>query len=263
VISERSTDPWKSRLHRTVDRFLSLFTSRIVANSAPVSQSLVAAGIPAAKTAVIPNGIDTTLFRPRDAASARQSLGLDAPGPLFGYIGRLAFEKRPQVFIEVAKAVLEAVPGSKAVLFGDGPMLEELKAAASVCAGRIIFFGDCPSVELAHAALDCLVLTSAWEGFPNAVLEAFASARPVVAVRMPATAELIDNHITGILAHDDVPSISDAVTYVLTHPAVGRDMGLAARAKAERMYSMASMVAAWQRIYSEALPGRHLLEGTP
>ncbi|MHC4714324.1 MAG: glycosyltransferase, partial [Planctomycetota bacterium] len=157
IACERSTDPWKSRAHRFVDRVLGAFTDRMVANSEAVRGGLIRSGIPPRKVTVIPNGVDTDRFKPRDARKARAELGLALEGRWFGFIGRLAFEKRPEVFLEAAKAVLARDGNARAVLFGDGPMRGELEAAAADFGERIIFQGDCDKVEIAHAAIDCLV----------------------------------------------------------------------------------------------------------
>jgi glycosyltransferase involved in cell wall biosynthesis len=256
VASERSTDPWKRPLHRFIDTVLARTTDRIVANSRAVAQSLVSHGIPEPKITVVPNSVDTVRFRPRDASEARKALGLAVSGAYMGYIGRLAFEKRPELFVEAAKLVLKANPDAKAVLFGTGPLEADLKAAAAGFSDRIIFYGDCRDVEIAHAALDCLLLTSSWEGFPNVVLEAFASARPVVAVRMPATEELIEPGVTGLLVDGTADAIAAAALRALSDLEWSREMGLAARERVEREYSVERAVAAYERVYMEALFGR-------
>jgi len=249
IASERSTDPWKSPAHRVLDRLLAVGTARIVANSAAVRRSLVDSGIGRAKIAVIPNGIDCERFRPRDARDARFALGLPVEGELFGYVGRLAEEKDPQAFIEAARAVLGRRENARAVLFGGGPLEGRLRAQAANLGERVIFYGDCPRPEIAHAALDCLVLTSRWEGFPNAVLEAMACARPVAAFRMPATAELIESGATGILVEPRADELARAVCELLGDPPRRKSMGARARRLVESRYSMDRMVARWQRLY--------------
>ncbi len=249
VASERSTDPWKRRAHRAIDRLLAQASDFIVANSRCVADSLVENGIPARRVAVIPNSVDAARFRPRDAAEARAALALPADGRLVGYVGRLAFEKRPLLFVEAARRFLTSVPDARAVLFGTGPLEVEVKAAAASLADRIMLYGDCDRVELAHAAIDCLVLTSEWEGFPNAVLEAMASARPVVAVELPATRELVLDGVTGRLTGDSPEEIAAAVARILADPEAARRMGEAGRARVEERYSIERTVAAYERLY--------------
>ena len=261
IVSERSTDLWKSRLHRAADRILAVRTEKVIANSGAVARTLVAPGIPRRKIAIIPNGLDLERFKPRDAREARSILGLSLDGPCFGYIGRLAYEKRPDLFLKVAEIVLAQMPDARAVVFGEGPLADVLKAQSWKIKGRLTFYGDCPNVEVAHAALDCLVLTSQWEGFPNAVLEAMATARPVVAVRMPATEELVDEGATGILVSDGADALAGAVIELLKDPGRAREMGRLGRAKAERLYSMDAMVKAYERLYLDVLMRRPGQEG--
>lgn len=250
VVSERSTDPWKSRAHRAADRMLSSATERIVANSAAVKASLVSTGIAASMVRVIPNGVECERFRPRDARDARFALGLPVEGLLLGFLGRLSHEKDPESFIEVARGVLGRVENARAVIFGDGELKSELKSRAADMAERIIFYGECALPELAHAALDCLVLTSRWEGFPNVVLEAMASARPVAAFRMDATEEIIKPRVTGLLVDGGVAALSDAVVELLEDKALAAQMGRNARRLVESRYSMDRMVAAWESVYA-------------
>jgi len=253
IISERSTDLWKSHWHRSVDRMLTRVTDLVVANSAAVKASLITNGICGNRVRVIPNGVDTDRFHPRDKREARLALGLAPEGPYMGYIGRLAFEKRPEMFMEAAKKVLAAMPDAKAILFGDGPMRAELESSAKNYGGRIQFYGDCNQAELAHAAVDCLVLTSAWEGFPNVVLEALASARPVVAVRMPATQELIEDGVTGVLVEDRVDAVSEGVMRVLSAPEQWATQGMRARDRVVEIYSIAAMVKSYESLYFEIM----------
>jgi len=253
VACERSTDPWKPPVHRAADRLLALGTRFIVANSAAVMSSLSAWGIPAKRVRVIPNGVDTDEFHPMESPDARFVLALPPVGPCFGFIGRLAFEKRPEVFVKVAKVVLANVPGARALIFGDGPMADDLKSQTWRLKDRLTFCGDTPFAALAHASLDCLVLTSQWEGFPNVVLEAMACGRPVVAVKMPATEELIVNGETGLVVDDNVDALASAVTGLLRDPARAAEMGRRARLRAEEFYSMDKMVKAYEALYREVL----------
>jgi glycosyltransferase involved in cell wall biosynthesis len=256
VSSERSTDPWKSRWYRTIDRCLATGTRFIVANSASVARSLVAAGIPRPQIRVIPNGVDADTFRPTPAGDARLALGLAAGGRWFGYIGRLAFEKRPEVFLKVSESVLARMGEAHAVFFGEGPMLETLRSQAARLKDCLVFFGDTPRVELAHAALDCLVLTSKWEGFPNVILEAMATGRAVVAVRMPATEELVVDGETGLLVDDDPEALAAAVIRLLQDAKLSEEMGRKGRERVLRRYSLDKMVRAYEELYFETVRGR-------
>ena len=253
VVAERSTDPWKPVAYRALDNLLAAGTKCIVANGRAVAQSLAGRGIPASKIAVIPNGVDLERFHPMDPDDARFILALPAGVPAFGFMGRLAFEKRPDVFIQVARAVVAEVPRARAIIFGEGPMEEALKAEARRLKEYLTFFGDSQFPELCHSALNCLVLTSKWEGFPNVILEAMACGRPVVAVRMPATEEIIEHGRTGLLVEDSIPAIASAVIGILKDPDKAAEMGRRGRERVEKLFSLDKMLRAHEDLYLRIL----------
>jgi glycosyltransferase involved in cell wall biosynthesis len=143
-------------------------------------------------------------------------------------------------------------------MFGDGPMEEQLKQQTWRFRQHLTFFGDSAFPELCHSSIDCLILTSKWEGFPNVVLEAMSCGRPVVAVRMPATEEMIEDGVTGILTDDDPDAMADAVVYILANPAMAAGMGAAARRRVEAVYSMERMVKAYEQLYLDLAGGDYL-----
>ena len=116
-------------------------------------------------------------------------------------------------------------------------------------------WGDCERPELAHAALDCLLLTSAWEGFPNAVLEAMASARPVVCVDIPAVREIVEDASTGLLVGDNPATLAGAVLDLFNDPERAEELGRAARRRVVRLYSLERMVEAYRQLYSRVARG--------
>ncbi len=249
IVSERSTDPWKGRLHRALDVMLAVATDVICANSIAVKESLVENCIIRNKVRIVRNGVDCARFRPRNARDVRYCLGLPVECAMIGFVGRLAFEKNPEVFIDVARHVLARNDQARAVLFGSGELEECLRRQAGDIGERVIFYGDCDQPELAHAALDILVLTSRWEGSANVVLEAMACGRPVVAFRMAATSEIIDDGETGVLVDGAAEQIAEAVEMLLADPRRASDIGRKARSTVQTRFSMDRMVADWQALY--------------
>ena len=85
---------------------------------------------------------------------------------------------------------------------GQGPLLENLQQQ-SVNLGisdRVIFLGLRRDIPSLLDAADGYVLSSAWEGLPNAVMEAMAAAKPVVATNVGGVPELVKEGKTGFIA---------------------------------------------------------------
>ena len=142
---------------------------------------------------LVPNGVDTELFRPRPRASARRELGLEPQGPLVLVVGHLIPRKDPLLALRVFAA--GAPTDARLVFVGRGPLESELCAAiehAGLC-DRARLVGEVPPEVLAIwlAAADLVLLTSRREGRPHVVLEALASGRPVLATAAGGTGELL------------------------------------------------------------------------
>jgi glycosyltransferase involved in cell wall biosynthesis len=147
------------------------------------------------RSEVIPNGVDTDLFRPSDRSEAKRKWGFD--GTIFLYAGRLQPEKR---VAEIVRAFGDLDRRDcSLVLVGDGrdrPLVEE--AADGL---RVRFLGTVPRSQMPSLmnASDALVLYSTREGLPSVVLEALACGIPVITTPVGAVAEVIRDSETGFL----------------------------------------------------------------
>ena len=135
-----------------------------------------------------------------------------APEPLVVFAGRMIPEKQAPAVVPAVLAARELVPGLRAVLFGDGPQLHDVRAAiaASGCGDvvRAPGFVDATEVEDALARATCLVLPSVREGYGAVVVEAAAHGVPSVLVAAPdnAAVEHITPGVNGFVAPDASPS---------------------------------------------------------
>lgn len=178
------------------------------------------------------HGVDTTRFNPRHRrADMRERLtGGHPEAPLLLYVGRLATEKR----VEWLRPLLEALPGVRLAIVGDGPrraFLEELFAGMPVS-----FTGYLEGLELsrAYAAADLFVFPSANETFGNVVLEAMASQLPVVAVRSGGPVNHVSDGYNGWLCDPEQPQdMLNRVRTCLEHPTLMKTLGRQAREYAE------------------------------
>lgn len=132
-------------------------------------------------------GVDTTLFRPR-----RERI-IDAPGPLFLFVGRVAVEKNIEAFLALD------LPGTKLVV-GDGP-------ARAVLARKypdVRFLGVQSGEALAriYASADVFVFPSLTDTFGIVLLEALASGLPIAAFPVTGPADVVGGSGCGILGND-------------------------------------------------------------
>ena len=121
------------------------------------------------------------------------------------------------------------------MLVGEGPERPRLEAtAAELGLGeRVRFAGAVTDVRPFLAEARVVALTSDHEGLPNALLEAMASGRPVVATRVGGVPELVRDGVDGLLTDADPASIARALTTLLSSPGEAERMG-ASRAGARR-----------------------------
>ena len=98
--------------------------------------------------------------------------------------------------------------------------------------------------------LDCFVLPSLAEGISNTVLEAMASAVPVVATRVGGNPELVDDETTGrLVPADNDDALTAAILRYVDDPAAARRHGSAARNAVVRRFSLDRMVQDYRALY--------------
>jgi glycosyltransferase involved in cell wall biosynthesis len=141
--------------------------------------------------------------------------------------------------------VIRAGAGLKLLFVGDGPYRRHLEGRGA------ILMGWRPDVPEVLAASDIVVLASRFgEGCPNAVLEAMAAGKPVVATRAGGTPEVVADGETGILVKPgDIDGLREAFLRLAADPALRRRMGDAGRARALERHGVEAMVKAYEALY--------------
>ncbi|MFN2586696.1 MAG: glycosyltransferase family 4 protein [Actinomycetota bacterium] len=203
---------------------------------------------------VIPSGVDVARFTgAADRAGAKRALGIDASAPAAGWIGRHFDQKRPDQVVAAARRIVSEVPEAVFVMVGDGPLLERTRAAAAD-EPRIRVLGRRSDVENVYAALDVMLLASAWEGLPRTVLEAHAAGVPVVATDVSGVGEVVADGVTGFLARSgDWGTLAQRAVALLRDPALRDEMSRAAPARVTDFYSAAYTGRATADLYDAIL----------
>jgi glycosyltransferase involved in cell wall biosynthesis len=254
VASNWGTNPTPHFLTTLLDRLAFKLSRQIVVNS-EIGRRFTSSvyGVSPDRILVVRNWLDTSRFEsPADTAAARSSLGLPASVPVAGFVGRLSSEKGISLFLDVAHDVAARLPESRFLVAGDGPLLEAMvkKSQNLEIADRVLFAGFREDIPHVLAAVDLMLLTSTSEGLPNAVLEAMAAGKPVVATRVGGCAELIEHGATGYLTEPgDRQALTRRVTEILSSPDRGRGLGEAGRRRALSEFSANDLLRPMERIY--------------
>lgn len=208
-------------VYRT-DLMMHRLSDRLIVPSEFLRTHLLGQGVPDSKIHVIPHGIrhDAMDVAASDVEAIRQRYKLSPANKVVGIVGRLAQVKNHEMFLRAAKQVADAVPDSRFMIVGDGPLRDSLErmAAELGIADRMIWTGWISDVPACMQLLDVLVISSISEGFGYNVLEGMAAARAVVATRVSEIPRLIDDGDSGLLVDlDDVQSLARSVTELLQH----------------------------------------------
>jgi glycosyltransferase involved in cell wall biosynthesis len=152
---------------------------------------------------VIPNGVEFNKFENLSRHDLRNKLKIKKDEKVIIFVGRLHPIKGLPYLIEAMKIIYQKCPKSKLLIVGDGEEknnLENLvkKLNLNVCA---TFIGMVPNETVPEymVASDVFVLPSLSEGFPVVILEAMASALPIVTTKVRGLPEIIKNGVNGIL----------------------------------------------------------------
>ena len=142
-------------------------------------------------------------------------------------------------------------PTARFLVVGDGPLREQLEGtAAQLGLGQAVsFLGERADIPDLLRSADVFWLTSAWEGLPNVLLEAQASAVPAVTRDVGAAREIVHHGRTGyVVSQRDAAAFVTHTRRLLADPKTARAMGFAGRQIVEETFSVAAMVRATERL---------------
>ncbi len=259
IASRRWWEGPDRRAQRWANRASYALAHRVLANSESVADLLVRTErVRRSRVVVVPNFLDDEAFNPPPPGwreSFARKLGLSAGGLVVGVVASLSPIKDHATLLRAVAALAGRWPGLRVVLAGaDGgsqPSLEGLAAELGI-ADRIRYAGLCPNHPSPHHLFDIAALTSVSEGLPNSVLEAMASARPVVATRVGAIPDAVVDGETGLLVPPQDPeAVAGALDALLRDPERRVRAGAAGRDRARAQYSSAAAIGRLCRLYRE------------
>lgn len=183
--------------------------------------------IPLEKIDVVPNGIDPARFKMKvDPGKLKERLGMSPLAPTVLFVGRLEYQKGPDILLEAMPRVLENRRDAKFIFVGEGGMrsyLENRSRELGV-ADATRFLGFISQLDLLEVlnSSDIVCLPSRNEPFGMVLLEAWAAGKPVVATDVGGLGENIDNLINGVKVDGNPESVAGGLNYVLNSTDVAK-----------------------------------------
>lgn len=240
-----------------ITRFSILRSTRVTAVSDFLRDETVRIfDVPRGGIDVIPNFIDTTLYR-RDKLPCHRSVLAPEGEAIVMHVSNFRPVKRAVDVVEVFARIRAALP-ARLVLVGDGPdrpvALERARELG--IQDHVLFLGKHASVDELLSCADLFLLPSQSESFGLAALEAMACGAPVVASAVGGIPEVVDDGVSGfLLPPGDVEGMAEAALTLLRDPARWKAASEAGRAVALERFSSERVVPVYERLYSEVAAG--------
>ena len=244
--------PVYPRLHRTFDR--------IHAISRFLEQQAITYGADTETIRVIPNGVDTEVFRPGESdasAKLRTRLGLDGKRVVVS-VSRLVPKNGLDTLVEAMPRLRREHPDVALVLVGTGLEKRHLESKADELgvSDAVVLVGEVPHEEtadylrLAHA----FVRPSRSEGLGSAFLEAMASGVPVVATPVGGIPDFLDPEVTGLFCKPNDPeSVAGAIGRLFTDHALSQNLRVGGLRLVQARYRWDQVADRIAAVYEELL----------
>lgn len=225
---------------------------RILAVSRAVLDVLTRSGLPAAKVALVHEGVKDRPAQP-GGREALIALGVPTGAPVVGNVAQLVDHKDHATLLRAASVVLAAKPECRFVICGDGPLRQDLEALARSLgiSERVIFAGFRADLDALIPCFDIFSLSSHLEGLGTSVLDAMCFSRPVVATRAGGIPDAVIDGETGrLVSPRDAAGLARALIETLDSETSRVRFGAAGRERFEKEFTSDAMTQATLREYA-------------
>ena len=250
-----------TRVQGILERLLARLTECVICNADAIRRDLVERiGIPDSKVITVLNAIEP---RPAVGAeekrSARALLGIPEDVLVIGTVGRIEDQKNLPMLVDVAcLARREGLPAWFCSI-GSGSRIGALRSMirARGVDDCFVLAGERPNVAELLPAFDVFVLTSRYEGLPNAVMEAMVAGLPCVCTDVGGCRELVEEGASGFLVPSgDAERMMQRVRQLHRDAASRAAMGSAGRARILRDFSIERLVSLTEDVLRSLLAAR-------
>jgi glycosyltransferase involved in cell wall biosynthesis len=186
-------------------------------------------GVDKTKIRIVPNGVDTQKFKPlKGLETFKHKIGIDSKFCVL-FVGRLIPRKGLNFLVEAAKYIVKEYPQTLFLIVGDGPLKGHLiiQLEKMNLSSNFVLLGDVNEKLLSalYNCADVFVLPSIQEGQGIALLEAQATAKPVVAFNVGGVPEAVLDKETGLLTQPSSGELAEAVIKLLANWSLREKMG--------------------------------------
>jgi len=278
--------PVRTAVFKNVERFLSHRTSQIIAISDKQKNELVDEHriCRSEKVSVIPLGFDLSKFREGQAAKRalfRRVYGVADDEIAVGIVGRLVPVKNHGLFLKGLKHVQDRT-GKKvrAFIVGDGEERENIQRQAATLGlsmahatsfnghgfghgvngkpvvGRadITFTSWVNEIDIVHAGVDVIALTSFNEGTPVSLIEAQAASRPVVSTRVGGIENVVEDSVTGLLSlNNDANGFGENLLRIVEDEGLRSGMSAVGWSHVGERFHYSRLVSDTAKLYTELI----------
>jgi glycosyltransferase involved in cell wall biosynthesis len=230
-----------------------------VAASEAIRHVLVGDGIEPSRVVTVHEGIDVHRGQAEPVANIHAEFWLPTHAPIVGTVAALSQEKGHRHLIDAAALVVREVPDARFVILGEGdqrPALERQIKELHLDK-HVVLPGFRADILSFMRAFDVFVMPSLSEGLGTSLLDAMASAKPVVASNTGGIPEVVAHSETGFLVPPrDHHALAMAIVRLLKDSGLRERMGGAGLERVQRMFSAARMVERTLEVY-QAHAGAH------
>lgn len=250
---------WDTPRQQRLDRALARWRTGTICVSHAVQGDVQSAlQLTDEQTPLLYNGIDMDAFHPDQAArqTTRAILEIEPARLVILAPARLHPQKNPLGVLEAFREVLKELPqpGPLLLFAGGGKLEQELREKSADLRANVHLLGERDDMAALYNASDVVVLSSFKEGFSNAIIEAMAAGKPVIASDVGGNAEAVQHGVSGWI-HD--AGDTEGLRRQLLEVCRLGQMGLAAMSHTCRetasQFSIDNLVEATHRLYCKAL----------
>jgi glycosyltransferase involved in cell wall biosynthesis len=251
ISNRRDTGFLNSRKVEQVYRLINKTFTHFIAVSDAVKQSLVEQGVSQEKIHVVYNAVDTQRFhQAHEKSDIREELGISPQEIAYGMVANLNPVKNHLAVIESLKEIHSGGQAAHLILAGEGQLREELEAKVDELelSNHVHFIGSREDIENVLSAFDIFILASFTEGLSNALLEAMAAKKPVIASRVGGNIEVVEDGVNGFLVALESAAITAAMKKLYESAALRASLGEKALLRVESHFSLEKMVGQYMQI---------------
>lgn len=241
-------------------RLINRFFTHFIAVSGAVKESIVEQGVDPQKVRVIYNAVDLKRFEKVNRTDLRQECGITSEEQIFGMVANLNPVKNHSSVITALRYLHGKGKKAHLMLAGKGQLKNELEQQAlKLGLERYVhFIGPRTDIEDVIDTFDSFILASHTEGLSNALLEAMASKKAVIASRVGGNVEVVKDGVDGFLVSTEPDSIAEAMEKLFDSEVLRMEMGQNAFEHIERQFTIEKMLNSYMSIFNQAEIDRDL-----